>query len=87
MLIAMIPGTCHRGKKLKNTTVVLWSTHSFYNHYVCFTIVGFTNYNKSTVKSDAWFSRKILRTSFATIDIHFFAWILRIIVWSNYSFT
>ena len=36
-------------KNLKNTTVVLWSTHSFYNHYVCFTIVGFTNYNKSTM--------------------------------------
>ena len=30
-------------------TVVLWSTHSFYNHYVCFTVVGFTNYNKSTM--------------------------------------
>ena len=25
-----------------------------------------------TVKSDAWFSRKILRTSFATIVTHFF---------------
>ena len=34
------------GKNLKNTTVVLWSTHSLYNHHVCFTIV---NYNKNTM--------------------------------------